>query len=122
MIDSLVSTPHYDLLTMVEWLAVGFVILGALTMVVAAVLANIVFFRYPLPQRLSAHDPVARRAAGIALAISLLRCAALTFAGASVLVLGLVVGNGTAPWTLLIPLSPLAFIAVAVVYARRRAS
>jgi hypothetical protein len=33
---------------MVEWLALGLVILGACTMVGAVVLANIVFFRYPL--------------------------------------------------------------------------
>jgi hypothetical protein len=30
-------------------------------MVVAAVLANIVFFRYPLARRLSTHDSLARR-------------------------------------------------------------
>lgn len=105
---------------MVEWLEFGLVILGALTMVVAAVLANIVFFRHPTRRRLSTHDPVARRESDLAFARSLLLRAALTFVGASVLVLGLIVGNGTAAWTLLIPLSPLVSIAVAVIYVRRR--
>jgi hypothetical protein len=104
---------------MVVWLALGLVILGACTMVGAAVLANIVFFRYPLARRLSIHDQVARRAADFALAKSLLRCAALSFAGASVLVLGLVVGRGSAAWTLVIPLGPLVFVAVALVYLER---
>jgi hypothetical protein len=120
MIDDPRLRPReYYSLTMVERLALGFVILGALTMVVSAVLANIVFFRYPLARRLSSRDPVSRRSADTALATSLLRCAALTFIGAFVLVLGLVVGNRTAAWTLLIPLSPLVLIAVAVVYTRR---
>ena len=104
---------------MVEWLALGLVVLGAFAMVLAAVLANIVFLRYPLARRLSTHDDVARRAADFALATSLLRCAALTFVGAFVLVLGLVVGRGNAAWTLAIPLSPLALVAVALAYVRR---
>jgi hypothetical protein len=104
----------------VEWLPLGLVIVGALTMVVAAVLANIVFVRYPLTRRLSTLDPVTRRTTDFAFATSLLLSAALCFAGACVLVLGLIVGNGTAAWTLLIPLSPLVLIAVAVGYLRRR--
>jgi hypothetical protein len=104
---------------MVDWVAVGFEVLGALTMVVAVVLANVVLFRYLLARRVSIHDSVSRRAADIALATSLLSCAALTFIGASVLVLGLVVGNGTATWSLVIPLSPLVVIAAALVYAKQ---
>jgi hypothetical protein len=88
-------------------------------MVVAAVLANVVLFRYVLARRVSIHDPVSRRTADIALATSLLSCAALTFIGASVLVFGLVVGNGTAAWSLMIPLSPLVLIAAGLVYAKR---
>ena len=104
---------------MIEWLALGLVILGALTIVAAAVLANIVFFRYMLARGLSTHDRVALRAADIAFATSLLRCAVITFGGASLLVLGLVAGYGTAVWTLVIPLSPLILSAAALVYARR---
>jgi hypothetical protein len=104
---------------MIAWLALGLVILGVCTMVGAAVLANIVFFRYPLTCKLSIHNPAARRAADLVLAKSLLRCAALTLAGATVLVLGLVVGRGSAAWTLVIPLGPLLFVAVALVYLNR---
>ena len=104
---------------MVEWLGLGFVTLGACTMVVAAVLANIVFFRYPLTRRLSTHDSLARRGADLALATSLLRCAALSLGGATVLVFGLVVGRGSAAWTFMIPLSPLVLVAIALAYVRR---
>ncbi|HLQ15807.1 MAG TPA: hypothetical protein VK256_08120 [Candidatus Eisenbacteria bacterium] len=104
---------------MVESLALGLVYVGALMMVAAAVFANVVFFRYPVKRRLSTHDPVSRRETDMTFAISLLQCAAVTFGGACVLVLGLVVGSGAAAWTLLIPFVPLAVVAVSVVYLKR---
>jgi hypothetical protein len=98
------------------WPALGLVIVGAFTMVVAGVLANIVFVRYSR----SIHKLVSRQTTDLALAKSLLLCGALCLVGATLLVLGLVVGNGTAAWTLLIPLAPLVVTTVAFVYLRRR--
>ena len=104
----------------VQWLTLGLVPLGALMIVGAAVLANIVLIRFPLMRRRSTNDPFGRRTTDLAFASSLSLCAALSFFGASVLVLGLILSNGTAAWTLLIPLSPLVLSAAAVVYLRRR--
>jgi len=89
-------------------------------MVAGGVLANVVFVRYAAARRSSSRDPAIRREAVFAFAISLLLCAAVGFGGAFVLVLGLIVGNGAAAWTLSIPLAPLVLIAVAVPYFRRR--
>jgi hypothetical protein len=101
-------------------LAQGFVVVGALIMVAGGVLANVVFVRYVAARRPSSRDPAIRRQAVFAFAISLMLCAAVGFGGAFVLVLGLVVGNGAAAWTLSIPMAPLVLIAVAVPYFRRR--
>ena len=98
----------------------GLVTVGALIMVAGGVLANVVFVRYVAARRPSTQDPAIRREAVFAFAISLLLCAAVAFGGAFVLVLGLIVGNGAAAWTLSIPLAPLVLIAVAVPYFRRR--
>lgn len=105
---------------MLESWTQGLVIAGALIMVAGAVLANVVFARYVTAQRPSTGDPAIRREAAFVFAISLLLCAAVGFGGACVLVLGLIVGNGAAAWTLSIPLAPLLLIAVAVPYFRRR--
>lgn len=106
--------------SMREWLALGLVIVGALTIVAAAVLANIVFFRYPVTRRLSTQDPCSARATVFEFGTSLLLCAAMSAGGFGVLDLGLVAGNGVAPWTLLIPLGLLVLTAVAALYFRRR--
>ena len=97
------------------WPAFGLVIVGPLTMVAAGVLANVVVVRYSR----SIHNLVSRQTTDLALAKSLLLCGALCSVGATLLVLGLIVGSGTAAWTLLIPLALLVVITVASVYLRR---
>jgi hydrogenase-4 membrane subunit HyfE len=97
------------------WSALGLVLVGALIIVVAAVLANIVLVRYSR----STHGLVTRHTTDVALATSLLLCATLSFVGATLLVLGLIVGNGTAAWTLLIPLGLLVLATLGVGYLKR---
>src|SRR5712691_11327070 len=98
---------QYDVAYVVESVAQGLVTVGALIMVAGGVLANIVFVRYVATQKLSTEDPVIQRAAVFRFGSSLLLCGALGFGGACILVLGLIVGNGTAAWTIAIPLVPL---------------
>jgi hypothetical protein len=97
-------------------MADGLIIVGALTAVAGAIRANFAYVHF---FRTRPAAPQGRAIAVMEFAYSCSVAAVITGAGITVLVLGLVIGNGVQAWTLSLPISLAAGGALTAALARR---
>ncbi len=83
----------------------GLVIVGALTAVAGAIVANIALVRYLRPAHLGQTDRRSQAIAGLEMAHLALKGAVMTFGGITILLVGAIIGSHVqASWWILLPI------------------